>query len=364
MKILVCTTEYPPFAGGIGNQVKDLVEELEKNYDLDIDLCSPLGPDIKLGSANLIKKTGRIGLLYYWNEVRKLTENKHYDIVWFHNPLFLKKLNIKSICTIHNTTAGQLKKKYTFTRRIYKTIAGRIERYALNKLLNKNNQFICISEQVKNELNEIFGTNESFKIISNAIDISLFSPSTNKKEIRSKYGIPLNKIVLIAVGRLVDVKQPLKIIKMHEQLSKNLDCFLVLVGDGPLRKSLENYVRHQKINGVKFTGNINRENLPEFYNSADYYVMASKYEGLPVTLLEAMSCGLPSILSDIPSLQIAKEADCGFFVDFDKKNCSGSLYTYVEGSNQEHSIKARSYALENLDISKIAEDYHNVFKQI
>jgi 1,2-diacylglycerol 3-alpha-glucosyltransferase len=109
MKLLICASEYYPNGSGIANVAYNMVEELKKN-GISCIVCSPTGPDIKLGNPKLIKKYGIIGLLYYWNEVSKFLETNQnkFDVLWYHNPLFIKKcLDQNIVATIHTTYFGE-----------------------------------------------------------------------------------------------------------------------------------------------------------------------------------------------------------------------------------------------------------------
>jgi glycogen synthase len=91
MRILVCTTEYPPsFSSGIGNVAYSVVEQL-KNHGVEFTICSPLNADIKLGNIRVIQYFGILGLLHYWFAVSKYFKKSDYDMVWLDNPLFLFK---------------------------------------------------------------------------------------------------------------------------------------------------------------------------------------------------------------------------------------------------------------------------------
>lgn len=81
MKLLVCTTEYFPHGAGIANVVYNVVKQL-KGTGVECTVCSPTGPDIKLGSPALIQKTGIGGLLYYWYQVSRYFKDNNYDAVW------------------------------------------------------------------------------------------------------------------------------------------------------------------------------------------------------------------------------------------------------------------------------------------
>lgn len=87
-------------------------------------------------------------------------------------------------------------------------------------------------------------------------------------------------------------------------LQQNQDSKLLMVGDGPDEKGLKEYAKELGINKtVKFLGN--RNDVTELMQAMDLFLLPSRYEGLPVTLMEAQASGLPSVISDV----ITKEAD-------------------------------------------------------
>ena len=94
MKVLVCSTEYPPYTSGIGNVAYNIVEQLKK-IEVDCTVCSPYGPDINIGNGKLTEKSGIPGLLIFWNKVSKYCKKNPYDILWLHNPLLLRNLSFQ-----------------------------------------------------------------------------------------------------------------------------------------------------------------------------------------------------------------------------------------------------------------------------
>ncbi len=104
--------------------------------------------------------------------------------------------------------------------------------------------------------------------------------------------------VLLAVGRLDPVKGYPDLLEVFSRLSpKHVTWDLVILGEGEQRRELENLVVRLKLNGrVFFPGIVG--NVADWYERATIYVMTSKYEGFPNTLVEAMSCGLPSVSFD------------------------------------------------------------------
>ena len=104
----------------------------------------------------------------------------------------------------------------------------------------------------------------------------------------------------VAISRLVDVKNPFAALRVFQESQDQTDR-LVYIGDGPLRPSLLAKRSEANLeNRVTFTGLIPREKVFEYLLNADLFISLSRGEGLPVSVLEAMACRCPVLLSDIP----------------------------------------------------------------
>lgn len=106
---------------------------------------------------------------------------------------------------------------------------------------------------------------------------------------------------IISIGRLIPVKNPLVLLQAFS-CNPHTDRRLVFVGEGNLRPEMIKAARAAQVeNRVVLTGLVPRETVYSHLLSAHLFVSTSRIEGLPVAVLEAMACGLPIILSDIPS---------------------------------------------------------------
>jgi len=371
MRLLVCTSEYPPdYSSGIGNVAYKVVDQLKKT-GVKCTVCSP-NADIKIGNSRMIEKSGILGLLYYWHQVGKYfkEKNEDYDLVWLHNPLFIRNDPFKSsVVTMHATAYGQIIHRiYPLHFHIYKKISSLIERYCLNKM-NEKARFTAVSTQVCKELEEIGISKQKITYISNGVDTKLFKPSASddKKSLRKKFGIPEEDLIILSLGRLTEVKQPQKMIEVFSLIEKEIkDVTLVIAGKGELLGKTKDFVKQKKLNNVIFLGYVDHEKeAPDLYACSDYYIMASKYEGQPLTLLEAMASGLPCIASNIPNLRLVEDANCGIMVDFnDVEKAADEIVEYLKRDNLEHAKNARKYAINNLDWKIIAGMYLEEFERI
>ena len=112
---------------------------------------------------------------------------------------------------------------------------------------------------------------------------------------------------LVMVGRLVPTKGPLLLLQAIEQLrSQGIVLTLTLIGDGPERADLENFIRQHDLTGVvTLTGALNHDETLKHVAGADLFVLASFAEGIPVALMEAMALGVPCVstyIAGIPEL--------------------------------------------------------------
>ncbi|NOU97326.1 glycosyltransferase [Paenibacillus sp. LMG 31456] len=149
---------------------------------------------------------------------------------------------------------------------------------------------------------------DAVRVLKNGIECDRFTFSSNiRKQIRKELHLPRNSLVLGHVGRFAPQKNHTFLIDVFAKLNKDKpDSVLVLVGDGPLRISMEKKVAELNLSDkVKFLGI--RSDISRLLQAFDVFVFPSVHEGLPVTLIEAQGAGLPCVISDV----ISQEVDMG-----------------------------------------------------
>jgi 1,2-diacylglycerol 3-alpha-glucosyltransferase len=250
---------------------------------------------------------------------------------------------------------------------LYKKLVSSLERYCLVRM-GEMTLFTGVGKPVCEELEIIGIPRDRIAYIPNGVNIRQFRPLDDKKPVRRKFGIPEDDIVLLSVGRLTPAKQPHTMIEVFSHLEKKLgDVTLCIAGNGELLEEDKRSCR-EKWDCARFFSwgmSITIGIFPDLYACSDYYIMTSKYEGTPLTLLEAMASGLPCIVSGIPSLGFVKNADCGIIVDFtDLSVALAEILGYLKLDCHSHGVNARKFAVNSLDWEIITKSYLRIFQEI
>ncbi len=134
---------------------------------------------------------------------------------------------------------------------------------------------------------------------SDALQAAVQDARRSRSQTRRELGIPGDATVVLFVGRLIGAKDPMTLIQAHCQLEESgASHWTVLVGDGPEADSLRTEVERRRIRHVVFTGARRPHELPEIWAASDVFALPSRHEPWGVVVNEAMTSGLPLILSD------------------------------------------------------------------
>lgn len=126
--------------------------------------------------------------------------------------------------------------------------------------------------------------------IPHGVDTEVFKPLSHK---------PHDSFNLVCIGNIGANKNQLYIVKLLPLLPENVVLHLYGKEDKEYRKKLESYVRKNDLaSRVNFHGYVDNASLPEVFRKMDVFILPSINEGLPVSILEAMSCGIPALSSD------------------------------------------------------------------
>jgi glycosyltransferase involved in cell wall biosynthesis len=175
----------------------------------------------------------------------------------------------------------------------------------------------------------------------NFIDTVLFSPDGSKRQKR-----------LLYVGRLVKRKN----VKAVLQAIRGLNIGFDIVGEGDQKEMLKDYVTKNNLD-VKFLGQVSNNRLPGIMNRYRYFILPSLYENSPKTLLEAMSCGLAVIGTDVPGIrEILAVDENGVLCCTSTKSIRSAIKKVMKDEELETRIgeKARKFVLRNCELGTLA----------
>lgn len=259
---------------------------------------------------------GADGYLGKYLALRKYLRKSEVNVVHAHCPrslIFiagLRFMRVKRIYTAHIYPGIQ-------TIALYGPVKGRAIAWVSKVLYRFVDKVVACSKSVSDE----FLKNDNLLIdyINNGIEgYEPVKSCSERSMLREALGMSDGRIYLIFVGRMSAEKRP--VLMAESYLFLDRDKFgLLMLGDGP---ELENLKSDVKYAGIRFEGF--KTNIRDYLVAADIYVSTSATEGLPNSLLEAMSVGLPVILSDIPSHAMVVS---GAYAKF------GELTEFKSGSN-------------------------------
>jgi len=214
-------------------------------------------------------------------------------------------------------------------------------------------------------LQQVFAENYNIQVeaVQNGVNTDFFVPidSNKKAELRKQLGIAEKSIVFIVLGRLGERKNVGLIVDAFLSV-QNQAIRLLIVGSGPQQHTLEQKaMSDERIIFVGSTGS-----PLNYLQASDFLISSALAEGLPNTVLEALSCGLPCILSDIsPHKELIEDSNAGILYD---RFSIGSLKTAMLDSltwdRDNKSLVARQHALKCFSIEKLAKNYEYIYQKL
>lgn len=234
------------------------------------------------------------------------------------------------------------------------------------RIMRKADVFISISPEITAELLEKDILREKITEIPNGISTLEYNVKKSKYELRELSGIDNDNFLCVFAGRLSPEKNIRFLLNAWKEVSdKKNNCLLLLAGDGPERESLEELSQQLGIMcKTKFMGHI--DNVAELLACCDCFVLpSSSGEGMSNSILEAMTVGIPCVVSNIPAnCNLIKNNFNGLTFDLtDYKNLSSAILRLQ--SDPELSVTLSDAARKNVHncyrIESVADRYVEVY---
>lgn len=192
------------------------------------------------------------------------------------------------------------------------------------------------------------------EIIPNYIDVDLFKPLDVSKE----------KKRICFIGGLGYQKNPLNLIKAVDGLSIKL---VIFGKENELSQKARQMAKKVKKAKIKFMGSIPNEQLPKELNKSELFILPSYYEGHPKALLEAMSCGLPCIGTDVEGIrEIIQHKENGYLCQTDSDSIRKAIIEVLQNRNLQEKMgkQARQTILESFGLEKILKKEIKIYEAL
>ena len=166
---------------------------------------------------------------------------------------------------------------------------------------NQADVVFCYTEEDRDRVRE-FGVHSRIEVVANGIDTERFTPEGSESELVERDGP-----VVLFVGRLVKGKRPSVALEgFASVVDEYPNASLYFCGEGPLREELEQQADALGIaDAVSFLGQVPYDEMPAVYRSGDLLVLSSRAEGVPRTIMEALSSGVSVVSSELPQVRSA-----------------------------------------------------------
>jgi len=202
----------------------------------------------------------------------------------------------------------------------------------------------------------------SARVVANGVAVEDYEVPAEalRNERRRSLGLPGDAPVVVTVGALSERKQPG--LAIAAALGRP-EAHMLVAGDGPLRAALEErYRNHPRVHLLGAT-----DEVAEALQAADVFVSMSRAEGLPNAVMEAMACGLPCVLSDIPShreMLDAAAAPSGELVPSGDTAVASAALERTWQARAARGRAARGLAMSHYTASAMASRYAAIYEEL
>lgn len=318
--IKVCHIASGDLWAGAEVQIATLLSELTKCPEVDIQA-------IILNDGRLARELRASGI-----KVKIFDENKYNSFTIFKKLLNIFETEAFDILHTHRykeNFLGGVAAKFRGIPYLVSTVHGQSEPFTgikciktaaysrLNDLMGKyfTNKIIAVSLDLQRSLRKRFNHGQVI-CIHNAIDMARIKVASSPEKMREGLQISKDHRIIGTIGRLVPIKGIQCLLKAAKIIiDKRSDVTLLIVGDGPLRNSLEQLSRSLHIEKhIRFLGT--REDIFDLINIMDIVMFPSFHEGTPTAMLEALAMGKPVVATRVGGIpEIIRQDELGILIE-------------------------------------------------
>ena len=211
---------------------------------------------------------------------------------------------------------------------------------------------------------------ERLVVIPNGIDTSLFRPSPETREsTRSGLGVTVDEFLWVTIGRLTDQKDYPSLFKAFHAVVTDLPrTRLLVIGRGPLQPHLDEQVRRFGLQDrISFLGF--RADIPSLLAASDASVMASRWEGMPNAVIEALASELPVVGTDVGGMrELVDDGVDGYLVPPSRPDALASAMLKVMRASSEERVemgrKGRDLVRDRCDLERVMSRWRTLIEEL
>lgn len=295
------------------------------------------------------------------NQIRK------FDVIHLHTfrsmlALYVSYYAMKYEIPYVIQTHGSLPKK---TKKAFKSLFDKMFGY---RVLKNASKVIAVSKLELEQYKTMGVPEEKIAVIPNGIDLSEFANLPPNGSFKRKLGLEKNTRILLYLGRIHRIKGVDILIRAYANIVERLDNLkLVIAGpdDGYLSE-IENLIRKLEIeNRVLVTGPLYERDKFEAYVDAETYVLPSRYEIWGMTILEAVACGTPVILTENCGVADYLGNEVGLVTKPSIRSLSESLLEILlDDKTQQFFRDNCKTVVKKFNISTIGAEFEELYKNL
>lgn len=348
-KVLVVITTAFTRTGGLASVMLNYWQAMDKT-GFSFDFASTniiedsLYEDISKKGCNYYQLPPRKHLSIYFNSLLKLSHG--YDIIHVH---------ANSATSIIELLAAKIA---GVPKRIHHNHTGKPKYPIINKILTPIfKQTYTTAIACSEEAGEWLFGKDNYTILPNAINIDKFKFNYNtRNKIRKEFGIFEKEFVVGHIGKFMDAKNHEFLIKVFASYHlKHSNSKLFLVGDGPWRQKIENWVIESGCADAIILAGL-RSDISSIVQAFDVFIFPSIYEGLPLSVLEAQASGLPCLISSnvSPTVKVG--------LDTNLKDLSDGIESWSNAIDHfDYAISREDRCKQNYEL--ITDSHFNIKKE-
>lgn len=240
---------------------------------------------------------------------------------------------------------------------------------ACRKAAGAANCFTTVSKDLKNYfVKEIGIHDELITVIPNGVDTSRFAPGPRNGVLRDLLPDEFDGKVLISVGRLAEAKDQSTLLSAIDVLKKQgRNIYLILVGNGEMQIPLEKEIAKNNLaDCVRLAGS--RSDVYQLLPGANAFILSSKREGFPMSILEAMASGLPVIATNVGGIpEVIKDEQNGILVSPQDQNAlANAICRVLDDSTLASKLarRARTTVELSYSIRAVAKAYSEIYLSV